>query len=161
MTSQDLVNFERWFATPIRLLRSTSSGDGAFAALMISFGLFERYVKSTLKRDNIKANPDAFFKRSAQLLNLDQTLFEKFWGMYRDGIQHFLQPKIFESNGIKYRWSIEGTYPAKPFYTVDEVNHKVIAFDPWKWCELVLELYENDPEVLGVFESHPMGQIME
>ena len=102
MSSQNLRNFDRWFATPILHLRSISSGDGAFAALMISFGLFERYVKSTLKRDSIKAGPGAFFERSAQILSVDQILFEKFWGMYRDGIQHYLQPRIFESKGVKY-----------------------------------------------------------
>jgi hypothetical protein len=81
--------------------------------------------------------------------------------MYRDGIQHYLQPKVFESKGVKYSWDISAEYGATPRYLVDEPTKKVIAIDPWKWTDYVLGLYEADPAVLTVMESHALGEIRE
>ncbi|HVX91061.1 MAG TPA: hypothetical protein VHC20_05560 [Candidatus Paceibacterota bacterium] len=157
--SHSLSKFERWFAGPIRLLSAIGSGDGAFVALSVSFALFERYVKSDLKRSGRDGSPPEFFARSAQLAGLDEDLFKKFWGMFRDGIQHYLQPKTFESKGVKYGWSVSADYPAMPYYLVDTPDDKTIAFDPWKWTDFVLGLYEKDPSILDILESHSLGHV--
>jgi hypothetical protein len=143
-----LTHFERWFATPLRLLRTLENGDGAFVALSMSFALFERYVKSDLKRKGQEANPANFFADAAALTGVDIDLFKKFWGMYRDGIQHYLQPKQFTSNGIEYGWVIDSQFPAMPYYLMNSDTERVIALDPWKWADFVLGLYENDPAIL-------------
>jgi hypothetical protein len=80
MNPAPLVRFERWFAAPLRLLKALDHGDGAFVGMSVSFSLFERYVKSTLKRDNIEATPEAFYVRAAKLTGVDVELFKKFWG---------------------------------------------------------------------------------
>lgn len=157
--NKHLTHFERWFATPLRLLRTLENGDGAFIALSVSFALFERYVKSDLKRKEQEANPGNFFADASSLTGVDLDLFKKFWGMYRDGIQHYLQPKQFTSNGIEYGWVIESQFPAMPYYVVDTPTERVIAIDPWKWTDFVLELYEKDPAILGIMESHAFGGI--
>lgn len=157
--SYNIEQFDRWFAFPIRLLKSIDKGDGAFVALSVSFALFERYVKSDLKRKSKPANPQNFFADASNLTGVDLDLFKKFWGMYRDGIQHFLQPKRFTSSGIEYGWVIEAQFPAMPYYLVDTPTERVIAIDPWKWADFVLALYENDPEILDVMESHALGGI--
>ena len=157
--SVSLSKFERWFVEPIRRLEQLEKGDGAFAALSLSFGLFERYIKSDLKRRDIVANPENFFSHSAEKTGVELELFKKFWGMFRDGVQHFLQPKTFSSNGIFYGWTFGHTFPAMPYYLVDTPEERTIAFDPWKWTEFVLSLYHNDPEILDVMESHAFGGI--
>jgi hypothetical protein len=156
---ESLAKFERWFASPIFLLKALPDGDGAFAALSISFSLFERYVKSDIVRRGEKATPHAFEADAVRLTGVEQDCFEKFWGMFRVGIQHYLQPKTFETKGVKYGWNISAEHPAMPYYMINTANEKLIAFDPWKWAEWVLDLYRNDPEILDIMESHALGEV--
>ncbi len=153
------MKFERWFAAPIHLLKALPNGDGAFATMSISFSLFERYIKSDLVRSGKTANPSAFLKRASEITRVDEECFDKFWGMYRVGIQHFLQPKVFESKGVKYGWSINSDYPALPYFMIDTDTEKLIAFDPWKWADWVVDLYRADPNILEIMESHALGDI--
>jgi hypothetical protein len=157
--SESLDKFEKWFATPIRQLTSIENGDGSFVMMSVSFSLFERFVKSDLIRSETKADPCNFFKRAAAITNVEEPLFKLFWGMYRDGIQHYLQPKTFKTKGVQYGWSISHKFGAMPSFIIDLGIEKTIGIDPSKWTNFVLKLYENDPEILDIMESHSLGGI--
>lgn len=154
-----LEKYERWFFSPLLELEKMGKGDGAFIALSVSFGLFERFIKSELKRKNIKGNYENFLSEAVSLLEIDKDLFDKFWGMYRDGIQHYLQPKVFTSGGVTYGWQIGASYGELPqFHQISSVE-KVIIISPWKWAVKVVELWRARPELLETFNSHSLGKI--
>lgn len=87
-------------------------------------------MKSDIVRRGEKANPEAFMADASRLTVVDTECFDKFWEMYRVGIQHFLQPKNFESKGVRYGWSISADIPAMPYYLLQEKTVKLIAFNP-------------------------------
>jgi len=155
--SLSLKKFDRWFVAPIQLLKALSGGDGAFVALSVSFSLFERYVKSDLKRRKVVADSENFFIEASLVTGVEPDLLKKFWGMFRDGMQHYLQPKTFTSNGIYYGWAFGESFPALPYYVVNTETDRTIALNPWKWTEFVVSLYEKDPGILEIMESHAFG----
>jgi hypothetical protein len=157
MTSQE--KFDHWFTDPLSQLSDLKRGNAAFVAFQVSFALWERLIKSQLKREGINANPENFIARSAKDLNLDLDLFDKFWGMYRDGIQHYLQPKPFTSKGIKYGWEIDGDYGPLPEFYEKAPNHKIIRISPWKWANFVASEWRNRLDLLDVFVSHRFGDV--
>jgi hypothetical protein len=143
MTSQD--KFDHWFTEPLSQLPDLKRGNAAFVAFQVSFALWERFIKSLLKFERIKANSENFFNRSAEHLNIDLDLFKKFWGLYRDGIQHYLQPKPFTSGGIRYGWGIDASYGALPEFHELSADHKIIRISPWKWAILVAQEWRKAP----------------
>ncbi len=72
-----LQKFEEWFEKPLKEIESLKGCDGAFLAFMVSFGLFERLVKSDLKLRGIKAEPPIFRAEGAKILQIEQDLFDK------------------------------------------------------------------------------------
>jgi hypothetical protein len=156
-----LEKFDHWFAEPLSQLPELKNCNAAFIAFQISFALWERLIKSQLKQEKIDANPKNFIARSAKHLNVDDELFDKFWGMYRDGIQHYLQPKVFTSKGVKYGWEIDAGYGALPEYYEKAPDHKIIRISPWKWASRVVDEWRKRTDLLEVFDSHRFGDIYE
>ncbi|MFA5234058.1 MAG: hypothetical protein WC390_06615 [Sulfurimonas sp.] len=144
-----------WFRDPVKKL----SGDDAFVCLSISLSLFERYVYAVLSEEGSNADKKSFEKKASDILQIDLEVVNKFWGMYRTGLQHFLQPKIFESNGIKYRWEICGNFSAKPELVKKAPNLYIVRIDPWKWFNLVFDLWEKRPDLLDRLSDFPLGEI--
>ena len=143
-----------WFKTPVSKL----SGDDAFVVLMVSMSLFERYAKAVLSEQQIKATPEEFRRQSAKILDLEQDVFDKFWGMFRDGLQHCLQPKVFETGGTRYRWKIDSAYGERPRFETSE-NTIYVTIDPWKWFDLVFSFWEKRPDLLSRLTDYPLGTI--
>jgi len=144
-----------WFRDPIKKL----SGDDAFVCLSISMSLFERYIYALLNESGGQADKAAFEAKAADVLNIDPNVFNKFWGMYRVGLQHYLQPKIFESGGIKYRWEIERGAGAKPTMDKTDSDTCVVRVDPWDWFDLVFGFWETRPELLDRLKDFPIAEI--
>ncbi len=156
--SPQLSKIERlrlWFKSPVSKL----SGDDAFVVLMVSMSLFERFVKASLKEQNLKATPEKFRQEAAHILNLDSNLFNKFWGMYRDGMQHYLQPKTFTSGDIKYSWEISSRHSKLPEFRIDSPTHHTVIVNPWEWFSLVFDLWEGRPDLLDKLSEYPIGSI--
>ena len=161
MSMTPLQKFDHWFTDPLNALLVLKNGNAAFVVFQVSFALWERLIKSLLKAEKVKASPDNFVSRSADYLNIDPGLFDKFWGMYRDGIQHYLQPKPFTSGGVRYGWSISADFGALPEFEEKAADHKIIRINPAAWANYVLEEWRKRPDLLEVFESHKFGEITE
>src|ERR1039458_842026 len=83
--------FERWVIAPLKALRPLPNGDGAFVAMGMALALYERYIKSALEHAGKTEKPEDMWAFGANDLSVDPETFRRFWGMYRDGIQHSLQ----------------------------------------------------------------------
>jgi hypothetical protein len=156
--SSQLSEIERlrlWFKFPVSKL----SGDGAFVVLMISMSLWERYVYALINEEVGDSSKNAFEQRAADLLGIDKDTFNKFWGMFRVGLQHHLQPKIFEKNGIKYRWEISCDFPDCPALRKDADDLIVVIIDPWKWFNLVFDFWEKRPDLLSRLSEFPLAKV--
>lgn len=159
-----LEKFGEWFERPLKELESLKDCNAAFLAFMVSFGLFERFIKSDLKLRGIDGNPENFRAEAAKILRLERDLFDKFWGMYRDGIQHYLQPKRFCSKGVKYDWQISADFGALPkwFDPKDPLEKiMIIRISPWKWSKHVLCLWHSRLDLLEILDSHRLGEVFE
>jgi hypothetical protein len=91
--------FTRWVETPLAVLRKIEHGDGAFAALAISLGLYERFIDSVLHEANLPANPENFRKRASADLKIAEDVADRFWNSYRLGLMHAFHPKNYVQNG--------------------------------------------------------------
>src|SRR5262249_373534 len=135
--------FERWVLAPIERLRALPNGDGAFAALTICCGLFERFIRSCLDKENVKATPQAFRKQPAKELGCTEEAVQRFWDGYRLGMQHAFQPKGYiEQGGTGDRWGWEMA-ETQDFHHYPEIvqqaeKHFVVRIDPWKFALYVL-----------------------
>jgi hypothetical protein len=159
MTPQEKI--ERWFLTPVVRLEQIENGDGAFAAMSISLSLYERFVHSQLHSTGQKATPEAFEAFGASDLNVPADVFNKFWGMYRVGIQHFFQPKRFTSKGIRYGWRISADYKETPEFLSDPNEKDLIhvVINPWSFAKLVGERYRNNFNVFDELTDFLSGSL--
>ncbi len=162
VTPQDL--FTRWVEAPIIALRKLDDGDGGFAALAISLGLYERFIDSALHRDGISATPSAFKTRAAEDLKIDEDIVDRFWNGYRLGLMHAFQPKNYiedKGRGDAWGWDIaEGNgYEAYP--TLEKVRDGVfvLKLDPWKFTEHVLNRWRTSPELINQLQEFALGHI--
>jgi hypothetical protein len=151
--------FERWVKAPIDALRRLPNGDGAFAALGIAFAMYERYIKSALAQAGLKETPEQFFEFGANDLRVEVETFKRFWQMYRDGIQHSLQPKRYTSNGIRWGWEISGEHLGVPTIITPEADLRIIRLEPWSFVEQVLARYESRPELIDFKDTWKFGVI--
>jgi hypothetical protein len=159
MTPEDKL--ERWFLAPVKSLARLDNGDGAFAALSISLSLYERLIHSRLHAQHLSASPNDFESFAANDLGVTSDVFNKFWGMYRVGIQHFFQPKRFTSNGIRYGWQISSDYKNVPECIVDPTDHDLIhvVINPWAFAELVGQKVRGDLSLFDELPDFPSGVV--
>lgn len=61
--------FERWVIIPLGALRSVPNDNGAFGALAMTFGLYERFLLSRIHRRGESPNEDARWKEHPDLLD--------------------------------------------------------------------------------------------
>lgn len=151
--------FARWVIAPLNALRPISNSDGAFVALGMAFSLYERYIKSSLERAGRKETPDEFRAFGANDLSVDVETFKRFWEMYRDGIQHSLQPKRYTSNGIRWGWEISAAHSKSPKIIEPEKDLRIILIEPWGFIDHVLERFKAMPELIDMKDSWKFGKI--
>lgn len=145
--------FERWFGNSIKQLQELPTGDGAFAALMISIPLYERFVIAKLKLDGKPTNETTMQAEIGSDLNLDDGQRRVFWEMFRNGFMHQGMAK----DG-KTKWMVSHVFGATPeFKTIDGVQH--ICFDPWKFSARVLDKFRSDHRLITASESFPLASI--
>ena len=151
--------FKRWVIAPLDALRALPDGDGAFVALGMAFSLYERYIKSALEHAGRKETPEEFRVFGANDLQVDAETFSRFWEMYRDGIQHSLQPKRYTSKGIRWGWEISSDHSKSPKIIEPEKDLRIILIEPWKFIEHVLEHFKQAPEMIDLKDSWKFGKI--
>lgn len=153
----DVEKFVRWFAVPYSGLKVHPDGDGAFVALSIGFLLFERYYRIiTGTQDDI--NFDKARNKGAEEMDVNKEFFSIFWSTYRNGLMHQGTPQIYERNGRKYKWMIDASFEAYPTY-YDDSGFRFICLNPWKFTELALNKFLNDPGRLNGSVTYKLGSI--
>lgn len=156
--------FIRWVETPIAALRKIERGDGAFAALAISLGLYERYIKSLLHSNNTEGTPKNFRKEVSSDLNITEEVVDRFWNGYRLGLMHAFQPKNYVQDagqGDAWGWDIAEGPGYELFPTVEKRSEKlfILRLDPWKFTEHVLKRWRLNPHLMNELNSFSFGKI--
>lgn len=149
ITMSSIELFERWFGRSIEKLAELPNGDGAFAALMISLPLYDRFIHAKLKLEGRPAT-DAFVQGEIEAdLGLTDHQRRVFWAMFRNGFMHQGMAK----DG-KTKWVISHVYGALPvFRTI--AGQEVICLDPWKFTDRVLAKFRADHRLITASESFP------
>jgi hypothetical protein len=151
--------FERWVIAPLDALRRLPEGDGAFVAMGMALALYERYIKSALERAGRKETPEEMWDFGASDLSVDPETFRRFWGMFRDGIQHSLQPKLYTSNGIRWGWELSSAYSKSPKIIEPEKDLRIILIEPWQFIDHVIGRFRSAPELIDFKDSWKLGTI--
>lgn len=157
--------FSRWVIEPLSVLRKIDNGDGAFAALAMAFGLYERYIESKLHAELGKAPEDQRYIFASQdfdgLVSADD--FKAFWEMYRVGIQHHFQPKSFtkSKDNSNWGWDISSEKGYKKYPTINESPKGTfeIQIDPWLFVDHILLRWSQSPELIDQIQKVKFGQI--
>jgi hypothetical protein len=161
------TKFIKWYVRPFNRLKRVKYGDGAFIILSMGIFLCERYyrIKATCVRpDNI---PDKFYEIAAKDMGVELEVFERFWGIFRHGLQHRGQPeKWFKEWNVtrtgklkkRYGWSIDGSHTYKP--TMCKIKgKKVICIYPHEFTRFILGKFLNKPSYLRRSIRHQFGDI--
>ena len=151
--------FDRWVIAPLNALRPLPNGDGAFVAMGMALALYERYIKSALKHAGKTEKPEDMWAFGGADLGVDPETFRRFWGMYRDGIQHSLQPKLYTSDGIRWGWEISAAHSKSPKIIAPENDLRVILIEPWGFIDHVIERFKSMPELIDFKDSWKFGKI--
>jgi hypothetical protein len=157
--------FRLWVLVPIEALRKIEKGDGAFAALALIFGLYERYLDSKLHRKGESANKETFRREVAADLECDESLAEVFWNQYRDGMQHAFHPlsgagRTGTSDVRGWDMGSTSDYKKSPELVV-RGNWSIIKIDPWKFVDHVLARWRENLDLLNELKSFNFGEIKE
>lgn len=156
--------FARWVVAPVAALRQIPHGDGAFAALAISLGLYERYIKSVLHRAKEKGTPENFRKEVSKDLGITDEVADRFWNGYRLGLMHAFQPKNYVQDagaGDAWGWAIAEGQGYEVYPTVEKKAEKlfVIRLDPWKFTEHVLARWRANPDLMNELTDFAFGNV--
>jgi hypothetical protein len=158
--------FIRWYVRPFNRLKRVKNGDAAYVALTIGFSLCERYyrIRSNTITDYRKTVP--FLTAAARDFNCDVHLFQVFWSIFRNGIQHQGSPKKkYKANWlpnkpeVRINWAIGSDFSHRPAYIITD-HIKRIGVDPWKFTRFVLCKFLSDPRSLERSISHAFGSIL-
>ncbi|HEY5895319.1 MAG TPA: hypothetical protein VIT91_19025 [Chthoniobacterales bacterium] len=110
MSPENHILFDRWVVVPLAALRAIPRADGAFAALSMSFGLYERFLASKIHKRGPSADDEARWAEASADFDRKVSVadFKKFWEMYLVGMQHCFHPKHFTKgkDNAKWGWDI-------------------------------------------------------
>jgi len=158
-----LERFEGWFCEPIEKLRTCCpEGNGGYLAMSAALYLCERYYRTVTNTHEWEARKDgnSFLQAAAGDLNVDPEDFRIFWTVYRHGIQHQGMPRRMEEKGITYIWQMSNDFPAIPTFVQINPITKAIRIEPWKFAELIISKYRNNPDVLQKATEHAFGEVI-
>jgi hypothetical protein len=156
--------FARWVETPLAALRKIEHGDGAFAALAISLGLYERFIDSVLHDAKLPASPENFRKKASEDLKITEDVADRFWNCYRLGLMHAFHPKNYVQDagkGDSWGWDMgEGPgYEAFPAVENRDTRLFILKLDPWKFTDHVVTRWKEHPHLMNELEEFAFGKI--
>jgi hypothetical protein len=156
--------FDRWVIVPFAALRQLPNGDGAFAALAMGFGLYERFITSSIHSRGGDIDKERYTEGSSDFdraVSADD--FKAFWEMYRIGVQHYFHPKHFtkSKDGTRWGWDIseQKGYAAFPKVTQPESDLFIITIDPWAFVEHTIRRWHEHPELLDELSATKFAKI--
>jgi len=160
--------FERWVLAVVPKLRELPNGDGAFAALSMAFGLYERFIDSLLHQQQIKASPANFSTQAAKDFGLaggaGVEAIERMWSGFRLGMQHAFQPKAYTEDagrGDRWGWDIseEVGYHAYPVVVQLEKDLFIVTLNPWLFLAHTLQRWREHPDLMNELSEFRLGAI--
>jgi hypothetical protein len=164
-----VTRFKRWYVRPYNRLKKIKNGDGQFVALSIGLFLCERYYRTKTKTQNDPHAPSnrAFMKEAASDLKVDQELFNKFWLIYRHGMQHQGMPKKVKEkkNGMEIwnRWLVDpyigGPFFERPTSYIDSQGQVIICLNIWKFTDLMIKKFLDNPAMIADAFTHALAEI--
>lgn len=155
----DLERFIRWFVVPIQTLKTLPNGDAAFVALSVGFLLCERYYRVTTTSQE-EVDGDKFRNKAAEELDVNKEFFSVFWAAYRNGLMHQGTPKIYERDGIRYKWMIDAQFDEYPTY-YDKDGIRFICLNPWKFTDFMISKFLESPQHLNGALVYELGHIFD
>lgn len=159
--------FKRWVLAVVPKLRELPDGDGAFAALSMAFGLYERFIDSKLNKDGKEASPANFRIVAAEDFRLGETgptAIQRMWDGFRLGMQHAFQPKAYiekKGKGDRWGWDIseEKGYHEYPEIVQLENDLFIVTLDPWLFLAHTIQRWEENPELMNDLSEYQLGKI--
>lgn len=165
MSDENEILFNRWVLVPLEALRAVPAGDGAFGALAMSFGLYERFLSSRIHSRGESATDGARYEEASKDFDgqVSPQDFKSFWEMYRVGMQHFFHPKHFVKGADKTRWGwdiSEGPeYRPYPVVQQKENDLFIIAINPWAFAYHVVNRWKEFPELMNELSATKLGEV--
>lgn len=145
--------FNGWYVRPIEKLKELPEGDGAFAALMITFPLYERLIKARLKLAGKPTGDEDVTAAVGEDLGLDGRDRRIFWSAFRIGFLHQAMGKAGPTP-----WIVSGGCGAVPEFR--EINEILcICIDPWKFADRVLGAFLAVSGLITASESFPLAGV--
>lgn len=162
LTSEE--KFRRWVIRPIEALRALPDGDGAFAALTIACGLYERFIDSSLDAAGIVANPGAFREAAAKDLGCERKAVDRFWDGYRLGLAHAYHPKKYTEKagqGDSWGWEMAEAHGFEKYPVVVQTSARsfLVRIDRWKFVAHVLQRWQENPNLRDQLEEFAFGNV--
>ena len=154
--STPLETFRRWFSTPLRALEELPNGDGGLVVLAVSCFLYERYATAALKDSRKTADDAAKRTQFASDFSVDDATAEVFWDVIRNGFLHQGMGKQVDRRTALPTWSVSETHPTVAF---DSGNPGHLRIQPWRFRDVVLELWESRPDLIDANQSFPWATI--
>jgi hypothetical protein len=156
--------FDRWVVVPFAALRQLRNGDGAFVALAMGFGLYERFITSRIHKREGDPEKERYEEASKDFGGaVPPSDFKAFWEMYRVGVQHYFHPKHFTKGKDNMRWGwriSEGAgYSAFPKVIQVEADLFIITIDPWLFVEHIIYRWYEHPELMDELSATRFGSI--
>ncbi|HEY5705453.1 MAG TPA: hypothetical protein VIS96_07765 [Terrimicrobiaceae bacterium] len=134
----------------------------------MGFGLYERYITSRIHKRNGDINKDRYVEASEDFERaVSPEDFERFWEMYRVGVQHYFHPKHFTKGKDKTRWgwdiSENKGYKAFPriVQKKSESDLFIITIDPWLFVQHILDRWYEHPELMDELSATALGEIQQ
>ena len=165
MSPEDHLLFNRWVIIPLAALRAIPRGDGAFAALSMAFGLYERFLASKLHKVGNPSDENARWTEASADFDgkVSAAEFKSFWDMYRVGMQHYFHPKHFTKGNDKTRWGWEmsehESYKAYPILWTKEPNFFIVKINPWAFAEHVIKRWYEHPDLMNELSATTLGNV--
>lgn len=163
----DRTKFIKWYVRPYNRLKRIKHGDGAFIILSMGIFLCERYYRIKSQCITKDSLPDKFYDVASKDIGVDLDVFERFWGIFRHGIQHRGQPQKWfkewntsRTRKVKrrYGWSIDASYSYKPTMRLIG-NKKVICIFPNAFTAFMLTKFITNQAYLRRSVRHQFGEI--
>jgi hypothetical protein len=153
--------FDGWFVRPIEKLKELPEGDGGFLALSAALFLCERYYRTLTNTQENPSDDKSFKVEAAKDLGIELEDFNCFWQVYRNGIQHQGMPRRFvdKKKRLTYGWNMDERFSAIPIIHEIDAKTREIRLNPWKFAELIISKFRDNPEILKNATLHAFGEV--
>ena len=152
--SSAIERFDGWFVKPIEKLEELPEGDGAFAALMITLPLYERYIDAKLKLAGKGRTPENKEEEAGKDLGLEVQQSEDFLEqILRIGFMHQAMGTFGDT-----MWLVDDSIGDLPEFR-RYGGHSYVCLNPWKFAKRLFAKYKDDHRLVDASDSFPLADV--